>query len=79
MPSDQDCAGKHGDDDNLVKAQVNFSYTLFECALMVEARSNASINDSMSVKRSYCILHVFCMQQHCAHPSLMRCMSHKGS
>ena len=22
MPSDQDCAGKHGDDDNLVKAQV---------------------------------------------------------
>ena len=23
MPSDQDCAGKHGDDDNLVKAQVN--------------------------------------------------------
>lgn len=23
MPSDQDCAGKHGDDDNLVKAQVD--------------------------------------------------------
>lgn len=22
LPSDQDCAGKHGDDDNLVKAQV---------------------------------------------------------
>lgn len=23
LPCDQECAGKHGDDDNLVKAQVN--------------------------------------------------------
>ena len=26
MPSDQDCAGKHGDDDNLVKAQASNCY-----------------------------------------------------
>ncbi len=46
MPSDQDCAGKHGDDDNLVKAQVNLPYALLGCVLVVEARSNACMNDT---------------------------------
>lgn len=58
VPSDQDCAGKHGDDDNLVKAQVNFPYALLGCVLIVKARSNAGIDDSMRVKRSCCMSHV---------------------
>ena len=34
LPSDQDCAGKHGDDDNLVKAQVLSDVALRVCTIL---------------------------------------------
>ena len=45
LPSDQECAGKHGDDDNLVKAQVKNNTIL--CELLIQCGLESGVGSQM--------------------------------